>query len=109
MLKHSASTELLTAMHAALAGQTYVTPAIAALLDRLADPAPDSDVPLTRRQCEVLQLFAEGHSAKAVANLLHISVRTAERRNAQIMDLLGARSTADLVHCAIRHGLIAPS
>jgi DNA-binding NarL/FixJ family response regulator len=107
VLKHSASTELLTAIHESLAGRTYVTPAIAELLERLPDPAPDSDVPLTRRQREVLQLFAEGHSAKEVAKLLHISVRTAEGHKAQIMDLLGASSTADLVQCAIRHGLIA--
>jgi DNA-binding NarL/FixJ family response regulator len=107
VLKHSASTELLTAIQEALSGRTYVTPAIEELLERLPEPAPDSDVSLTRRQREVLQLFAEGHSAKEVAKLLHISARTAEGHKAQIMDLLGARSTADLVQCAIRHGLIA--
>jgi DNA-binding NarL/FixJ family response regulator len=109
VLKHSASAELLTAIQEALAGRTYVTPAIAERLDRLPDPSPDSDIPLTRRQREVLQLFAEGHSAKEVAKLLHISARTAEGHKAQIMELLGARSTADLVQCAILHGLIAPS
>ena len=46
---------------------------------------------------------------KIVAGRLHISVRTAENHKAQIMRLLGATSTADLVKCAIRHGLIAPS
>jgi DNA-binding NarL/FixJ family response regulator len=107
VLKHSASTELLTAIQEALSGRTYVTPAIVALLERLPEPAPDSVVSLTRRQREVLQLFAEGHSAKEVAKLLHISARTAEGHKAQIMDLLGARSTADLVQCAIRHGVIA--
>ena len=40
VLKHSASAELLTAIHEALAGRTYVTPAIAELLDRLPDSAP---------------------------------------------------------------------
>jgi len=108
VLKHSASAELLTAIHEALAGRTYVTPAIAELLDRLPDLAPDRDVSLTRRQREVLQLVAEGCSAKEVAKILHISVRTAEGHKAQIMNLLGARSTADLVQCAIRQGLIAP-
>ena len=102
--------ELLTAIHEALAGRTYVTPAIAELLDSLPDPAPDSDVSLTRRQREVLQLFAEGCiPPRKLRKLLHISVRTAEGHKAQIMNLLGARSTADLVQCAIRHGLIAPS
>jgi DNA-binding NarL/FixJ family response regulator len=109
VLKHSASAELLTAVDEVLAGRTYVTPVIAGLLDRLPDSAPDSDVPLTRRQREVLQLFAEGHSAKEVAKLLQISARTAEGHKAQIMSLLGASSTAELVQCAIRHGLIAPA
>jgi len=109
LLKHSASEELLTAIHEALAGRTYVTPAIAELLERLPLRAPDGDVSLTRRQREVLQLFAEGHSAKQVARMLHISARTAEGHKAQIMNLLGAHSTADLVQCAIRHGLIAPT
>ena len=109
VLKHSASEELLTAIREALAGRTYVTPAIGGLRDRLPEPAPDSNVSLTRRQREVLQLFAEGHPAKKVAKLLHISVRTAEGHKAQIMKLLGAGSTAELVQCAIRHGLIAPS
>jgi DNA-binding NarL/FixJ family response regulator len=109
VLKHSACTELLTAIAEALAGRTYVTPSIAALLSRLPVPSAHSDISLTRRQREVLQLFAEGCSAKEVAKTLNISVRTAEGHKAQIMNLLGARSTADLVQSAIRHGLIAPS
>jgi len=109
VLKHSASAELLTAIQAALTGRTYMTHSIAELLDRVADAARDREISLPRRQREVLQLFAEGHTAKEVARILHISVRTAEGHKAQIMDLLGARSTADLVQCAIRHGLIAPS
>jgi DNA-binding NarL/FixJ family response regulator len=109
LLKHSASAELLAAIRAALAGQTYVTPAIAELLERLPDRAPDGDVSLTRRQREVLQLFAEGHSAKQVAKILHISVWTAEGHKAQIMSLLAAHSTAELVQCAIRYGLIGPT
>ena len=64
---------------------------------------------LTRRQREILQLFAEGRSAKEVAAVLHISVRTAESHKARIMTLLGAATTSDLVLCAIRHGLIAPT
>jgi len=109
VLKHSASEKLLTAIREALAGRTYVTPAVTELLDRGPHPAPDSGVSLTRRQREVLQLFAEGQSAKEVASVLRISKRTAENHKAQIMRLLGATSTADLVQCAIRHGLIAAS
>ncbi len=112
VLKHSASTELLTALRMVLEGRTYVTPEIAELLERLSampERGMDETVLLTPRQREVLQLYAEGHSAKEVANILHISSRTAENHKAQIMAALGVSSTADLVRCAIRHGLIAPT
>ncbi len=112
VLKHSASTELLTALRRVLEGRTYVTPEIAELLDRLpATPARGADelVLLTPRQREVVQLYAEGYSARDVAKILHISSRTAENHKAQIMAALGVNSTADLVRCAIRHGLIAPT
>jgi DNA-binding NarL/FixJ family response regulator len=62
---------------------------------------------LTPRQREVLQLYAEGLSAKEVAAVLHISTRTAENHKARIMSLLGISTTADLVHYAIRHGIIS--
>jgi DNA-binding NarL/FixJ family response regulator len=112
VLKQSAATELLDAIGEALAGRTYVAPALADNVQRMLAAEPEdasSEVLLTPRQREVLQLFAEGHSAKQVARLLHISVRTAENHKARIMQLLGATSTADLVQCAIRHGLIAPA
>jgi len=71
--------------------------------------ATDKGKLLTRRQREILQLFAEGRSAKEVAAVLHTSVRTAESHKARIMSLLGAATTSDLVLSAIRHGLIAPT
>jgi DNA-binding NarL/FixJ family response regulator len=108
VLKHSASAELLTAIGEVLEGRGFVSPVIAHQLDQVPDSLPDGEVPLTRRQREVLQLFAEGHSAKEVARLLHISSRTAEGHKAQVMNLLGIRSTAELVQCAIRYGFIAP-
>jgi DNA-binding NarL/FixJ family response regulator len=112
VLKHSASTELLTALRMVLEGRTYVTPQIAELLERLpAMPARETDelLLLTPRQREVLQLYAEGYSAKDVARILHISSRTAENHKAQIMAALSVSSTAYLVRWAIRHGLIAPT
>jgi len=112
VLKQSASTELLTAIRETLAGRTYLAPPLAEVIQhRLSDtddPLVD-EVLVTPRQRQFLQLFAEGNSAKEVAKLLFISVRTAENHKAQIMRLLGASSTADLVQCAIRHGLIAPA
>src|SRR5215470_1941737 len=90
VLKHSVASELVTAVREALQGRTYVTPMIAGELlqsYREGDAGPrDSAQRLTARQREVLQLFAEGRSAKEVAGLLKISVRTAEVHKARIQE-----------------------
>jgi len=111
VLKHSAPSELVTAIREALAGRTYVTPLIAGELMQAyrdgavkgQDPATD----LTPRQREALQLFAEGRSAKEVASILRISPRTAEFHKASILKLLGIRTTAELAQYAVRHGIIS--
>jgi DNA-binding NarL/FixJ family response regulator len=111
VLKHSAASELVTAVRDALRGQTYVTPMIAGELlqsYREGDPRPhDPGHQLTARQREVLQLFAEGRSAKEVAAVLKISIRTAEAHKARILEVLGLRTTAELVQYAIRNGIIS--
>jgi DNA-binding NarL/FixJ family response regulator len=111
VLKHSAATELVTALREALRGKTYITPMIAGELlqsYREGDPGPhDSVQRLTARQREVLQLIAEGRSAKEVAAELKISIRTAEAHRAHILETLGLRTTAELVQYAIRTGLIS--
>ncbi len=109
VLKHSASTELLMAIRVALSGGTYVTSEIAESMQRFAETRTASlqEPSLTPRQREVLQLFAEGRSAKEVASVLHISTRTAENHKARIMDVLCISTTADLVQYALRHGIIA--
>lgn len=111
VLKHAAPAELGTAICAAMQGQTYVTPMIAGDLlqsyrDGEARPHDTGDQ-LTARQREALQLFAEGRSAKEVAAVLKISVRTAEFHKARILDTLGLETTAELVQYAIRHGIIS--
>jgi DNA-binding NarL/FixJ family response regulator len=111
VLKHSAATELVTAVREALRGQTYVTPMIAGELlqsYREGDSRPrDPGHRLTARQREVLQLVAEGRSAKEVAAVLKISTRTAEVHKAHILEALGMNSTAELVQYAIRNGIIS--
>jgi len=70
VLKHSASSELLFAIRQALAGKCFVTPAVAEKIRQA--PAHEgvsmnSLDQLTLRQREVLQLLAEGNSAKEIA------------------------------------------
>jgi DNA-binding NarL/FixJ family response regulator len=111
VLKHSAHDELVKAIREALRGQTYVTPMIAGELLRSyreeGSHSPDTTVRLTPRQREVLQLSAEGRSAKDIASLLHISSRTAEFHRARVMKALEIKTAAELVQYAIRNGIIS--
>ena len=68
-------------------------------------PSPD---PLTPRERQVLQLIAEGRTTKEIAQLLGMSVKTAESHRSRIMEKLGIHETAGLVRYAIRHGVIEP-
>jgi DNA-binding NarL/FixJ family response regulator len=110
VLKHSASAELIAALRAALQGKTYLTPQIAGeVLEAMREgPKRDADPidAITPRQREVLQLLAEGLSAKEIASKLSISARTVEFHKYQMMDTLGLRTNAELVHFAIKHGLL---
>jgi DNA-binding CsgD family transcriptional regulator len=54
-----------------------------------------------------LQLLAEGRSSKEIADRMEISPRTVEFHKTMIMSKLGARSSADLIKYAVKHGLVA--
>jgi DNA-binding NarL/FixJ family response regulator len=111
VLKHSAPDELLTAIREVLKGRTYITPIIAEELmqtykngdHKKKDPVRK----LTSRQREVLQLVAEGKSAKEIAKSLYISSRTVEFHKYHIMEELGLKTSAELVRFAIKHGIIS--
>jgi len=110
VLKHSAPAELVTAIRAALAGKTYLTPQLAGeVLDAMKDRperAADPIATLTPRQRQVLQLLAEGRSAKEIASGLSISARTVEFHKYQVMETLGLHTNAELTRFAIRNGLV---
>lgn len=59
--------------------------------------------PLTKRECEALNLISEGYSNKQGALRMHISPRTFESHRAEAMRKLGARNTAELVRAALKH------
>ena len=111
VLKRSASRELITAINDAMTERTYVTPMIAGeLLQSYKKTQPGRDVfnkKLTNRQEEILQLFAEGHPTKEIANILHISPRTVETHKYNMMQELKLKTTADLVKYAIKQGIIS--
>jgi DNA-binding NarL/FixJ family response regulator len=110
VLKHSAAAELVTAVRAALDGKTYLTPALAGevLQSIRRGPAETSDpsARLTPRQREILQLLAEGRSAKEIAGTLAISARTVEFHKYQMMESLRLHTNAELIHFALKHGIV---
>jgi DNA-binding NarL/FixJ family response regulator len=112
VLKHSASDELVMAIHEALQGRTYVTPLIAGKLPQAYEEGhlsqTDTARSLTSRRREVLQLLAEGYSAKEIATILSISFKTVEYHKYRMMDDLGIKSLAELVMYAVKHGVASP-
>ena len=111
VLKSSPGSELKAALGDVLRGRIYLSPAVTRDMDevmgRMTSIHQDVWARLTPRQREVLQLLAEGKSHKEVANVLNISVKTAEYHKYAILDKLGLKTNAELVQYAIRHGIIA--
>ena len=113
LLKDSAGTELLRAVAAVAAGKSYFSPAVAKVMlddyvQRLADKGVDDRYDLlSEREREILQLVAEGHSSKSVAELLSISPATVETHRAHILQKLDVHSTAELVLFAVRRRIIS--
>ncbi|WP_300156476.1 response regulator transcription factor [Solidesulfovibrio sp.] len=107
VLKHSAPSELLTAIRCGLKGKTYITPLLAGelLQYQREKPAVSADAfsQLTARQREVLQLIAEGFSVKESAAILGISSRTVEFHKYTMIESLGLKSSAELIRFAVQH------
>jgi len=110
VVKHAAPEELVLAIRAALNGKTFITPSLTKeVMDRAENGARvenEGAMWLTRRQREILQLIAEGRSAKEIGGNLAISPRTVEFHKYQIMEMNGLRTTAELIHFAIKHGIV---
>jgi DNA-binding NarL/FixJ family response regulator len=112
VLKDSVTEDLLTAIRAAARGAIYLSPAISStvLATEAAPPATqvatDGGEQLTPRELEVLTLIGAGHTNRAIALKLGISVKTVERHRTQLMAKLDVHNLVDLVRIAIQRGLI---
>jgi DNA-binding NarL/FixJ family response regulator len=113
VLKHSAPSELVTAIREVMNGRTYVTPLITGDLIRAyqqegSSPEKDLSKRISPRQREILQLLAGGKSTKEIASILNISARTVEFHKYKMMEQLKIRTSAELVQYAVKHGLTSP-
>lgn len=109
VLKQSASTELLTAIHTVMSDSRYLSPEVTAdIRESIENPwiRPEGyNVQLTPRQQEVLRMFADGHATKTIATAIGISVRTVEFHRAGLMKKLGLKTASDLTKYALAQGL----
>jgi DNA-binding NarL/FixJ family response regulator len=109
LLKTSAASELLKAIHEALKGRLYVTPAIAGGMEDSFIRNPEgrhASKDLTPRQREVLQLLAEGRPMKEAAYILSVSTRTIAFHKYRMMEQLGIRSSAELIQFAVNQHVV---
>jgi len=110
LLKDSAFEELVTAIHAVMQKQHYLSQKITDVvvkeyLQNLPKSELDVFTILTTREREVLQLIAEGKSTKQIAAALNVSVKTIETHRQQVMEKLNIHSVAELTKYAIREGI----
>ena len=109
LLKRSAGAELLTAIHEVLKGRSYVTSLVTGgvVQSLMRRDGEERGRELTTRQCEVLQLIAEGKSMKEVGNILQISTATVAFHKYRIMEQLHIKTSAELIRFAVHQHLVS--
>lgn len=113
VLKSDASSEVVAAIQAAARDERYMSPRVAEIalddyVGRLAGDRAAGRARLSPRERQILQLFAEGHTAKSIALQLHISSNTVETHKKRIMEKLQLTTIAALTKYAIQAGLTSP-
>jgi len=112
LLKDSAEGDLITAIRAVSQGKAYFSPKVSRMLAddymRYLETTRVEDAfdLLTGRERQILQLLAEGHGNKDIANLLDLSPTTVICHRQHIFQKLNFHSLADLILYAIRRGII---
>lgn len=110
VLKRAAAGELVRAIRAVAAGETYVDPALTgALVEGYLDGAAAAAAPppadaLSDRERDVLLRIAQGFSNKEIAAALGLSVKTVETYKARVAEKLALRTRVDIVRFAARQG-----
>lgn len=114
VLKNTDKEELLDAVKTVAGGENFFSKDISKLIiDNYIRSAKETDknegykeVPLTKREIEILKYIAEGNSNQEIANKLYISYNTVDTHRKNIMHKLSIKNTAGLVRYAIEKGLI---
>lgn len=112
LLKDASADEVVAAVHAALAGDSMISPRIAGrLVARLREAGRpraerELDVDLTTREVEVLKLIAHGKENSAIAQELYISPKTVKNHVASILEKLAIENRIQAAVAAVKSGLV---
>lgn len=113
LLKQTAANDLIEAVRETAKGNAYYSPAISKRLEDFqqvddihGQPVRRSSGNLTTRELEVLQLVAEGHPNKQIADILNLSIKTVEKHRQRVMDKLNIHETAGLTRYALTHRIV---
>ncbi len=111
VVKQATSAELLNAIREVSSGRFFLSPLIAErfLVKKISPEVNPMKLftSLTPRQREVLQLVAEGKSAKEIASTLYISVKTVEFHKKHLMEELNLKTSAELIRYAVEQGFVS--
>lgn len=111
ILKEGASADLRAAIQAIQRGQVFIYPSLTRrlvedYLSRADGEEHSSYASLTKREQEILQLIAQGHTNQEIADKLVLSVSTVQTHRGHIMEKLNLHSRAQLLQYAVRLGLL---
>jgi DNA-binding NarL/FixJ family response regulator len=107
VVKDSSIQDVLDALRMVAEGNTAISPELASsMLTASAPAAKNEESVLSKREEEVLQMFAKGHTTVEVAAALFISAKTVKNHLASIYSKLDARDRTQAIVLAARMGII---
>ena len=107
VLKESAASEIINAVRTVRAGHRYLSPKVAeVVMDNVGRSSAASPLEsLSKRERQVLQLVAEGHSSAQIAVMLALSPKSVDTYRSRVMQKLHVGDVAGLIKFAIQHGI----
>lgn len=114
LLKDAGGRDIINAIHAAMNGETYLSPSISKMVvSSYLSPQKASSrevrySQLSNREREVFQLIAEGYSTRQIADMLCVSISTVKSHRSNILEKLQIETPVQLVHFALQLGLVDP-
>ena len=108
MCKESAAYELADAIRKIIKGARYITPAVAELLTLYVETETEKPLheTLSDREYQVMLMIASGKQVGKIADELSLSVKTVDTYRARVLNKMGMKSNAELIHYAIKNNLI---